>query len=137
MTHADACGSGHSEDCRLFGAGHAVHTIQARLVSRTSWGWRDGTVTAVRGRNVEICYLASAAELTCWHHLYPADRLPIGEPVRVHEEFGVLATPIGWLSVAISDGLGAVPPPADAWTWEAEMRPVIVDVMAGSAWEIR
>lgn len=124
-------------ECRLYVKGHAIHTIQARLATNSPWGWRDGIVSAAEGLEVKICYVESSHDVACWHHRDMAASLPQGTPVRVHEALGVLATPQGWLSTDISDGLGSVPTPLDAWTWAAETYPVIVDVVSGAAEEIR
>lgn len=113
--------------CRHCTPGHAIHWIQAKLVGKTPWGWRDGTVAAKDGKWITVAYL-DGGTARCWHHQDLGDEITVGMPVRLHEQFGVMTILSGMICVNCVEGLGAVPEPADPALWAAQMSPGIVDL---------
>ena len=59
--------------------------------------------------------------------------IPVGGPVRVHEEYYVIGGPFGWLNVVVRGGLGPVPAPSDPAAWAAEMTGGVQDLATGRA----
>ena len=117
--------------CEDYLPGHALHDLHLREVARRPWGWRAGTVAAVDGGTVVIAYV-DGGEATAWHH-EPLD-LPVGYPVRLHEELHALEAGPGVLNVAVSDGVGPVPAPADTEGWLRDHTPapvVVTDLSRG------
>ncbi len=117
--------------CSSYRAGHLAHWIQAKLVGRTPWGWRDGIVEECGGHTVRIRYLTQDATVVCWHHNDLSRQLRPGAPVRLHEEFHMLAIPRAWICVLVTDGLGRVPTPDNPELWNSEIVPGIVDLATG------
>lgn len=117
--------------CQSYGAGHNLHAIHARHVGRTPWGWRDGVVTAVAGVDVFVRYLEADHEVRLWHHRVLG--VTAGSLVRVHEQYYVLGGPFGWANVHVSDGLGALPQPAEPELWLVECVQPVVDLASGYA----
>lgn len=119
--------------CTDYRAGHNVHAIHAGRVGQTPWGWRDSVVVGLDGDEIVLACVGQHAELVVvWHHRPSlADGLTVGEPVRVHEEYGVLGTASGWFSVVVIGGLGPVPKPVEAMLWQPETSPGIVDLGTG------
>ncbi len=97
--------SGH---CQLYWAGHNTHWIHAKHIGRTPWGWRDAAVTGIDGRWLTVDYVLDSGTLRLWHHTALRAELPVGSPVRVHEQYYVLGSPLGWLNVIIEGGPGPV-----------------------------
>ena len=135
---ADSASSGprpcQTEDgtrCMSFHAGHNMHQIHARKVGQRPWGWRDGVIAALGpDGGLEVNYLGGG-RLMAWHHEDLRHLLAIGSPVRVHEEYYALGSPLGWLSLLISSGLGDIPNPADADSWLPETSAGIRDIATG------
>ena len=104
---------------------------------RPSWsvgrrgGWRDGIVEECGGHTVRIRYLTQDATVVCWHHNDLSRQLRPGAPVRLHEEFHMLAIPRAWICVLVTDGLGRVPTPDNPELWNSEIVPGIVDLATG------
>lgn len=117
--------------CGSYGAGHLMHWIHARHVGESPWGWRDGVISYVHGRWLEVSYVEDGY-VRVWHHEVLAD-LTAGTPVRVHERYHALGGPFGWLNVHAEGGLGDVPEPAEAWLWSDEMTSGVVDNSSGRA----
>ena len=122
-----------ADPCPSFRAGHNVHFIQARKAGQSPWGWRDAMVTGIGGLEVHLAYVAEDAEPVVWHHRSLGEQVSVGAPVRLHEEYFVLGTSIGWFSVVVRDGLGPVDQPEETSLWDADSSPGIVDVATGIA----
>ena len=121
-------------ECQSYRAGHNVHFIQARLTGQAPWGWRDATVTAIDGLTVNLAYVEAGTEIRLWHHRDLSSVLRIGSPVRLHEQYHVLGTPVGWLCVELLEGrLGAVPEPVDVEAWRSQQTPGVVNLQTGLA----
>ncbi|MCD6640176.1 MAG: hypothetical protein LT071_09715, partial [Nocardioides sp.] len=108
--------------CAVYRAGHLIHVIHARRIGQTPWGWRDGVVVEIEGQEFVLAYLEQDADpIVAWHHrpwLFAG--LTAGEPVRVHEEHGVVGTASGWFSAVITGGIGPVATPAEPGLWAPE-----------------
>ena len=117
--------------CPHFGPGHQVHFLHLRELGRRPWGWRAGTVAEVLGREVVVVAYLDGGTATLWHH-EALDHLPVGYPVRLHEELHALEAGAAVLNVALADGIGAVPAPedVDAWLREHHPAPVVVADLA-------
>lgn len=77
--------------CSSFAPGHAVHLIQARLVSATPAEWVDAIVTAVAtDGTVELHAVVDGARLTVWNGAGAAEAVTAGEPVALHARYHVL-----------------------------------------------
>ena len=115
--------------CGNFGDGHRTHPIRGRRAGETPWGWRDGVVASASGGRVVVRYLAEDGEVVAEHHR----TLPLtdGDPVRLHEQYRLLAGPDGWFCVALEGGLGPVPAPNAPDVWSPEANPGIVDLATG------
>jgi hypothetical protein len=127
---ADGCESGQ---CASYHAGHSIHFIQARKVGESPWGWRDGVVIGVDGLDATVAYLGEDATPSVWHHRSLSLYVEVGDPVRLHEQYGVLGCPSGWFSVAITGGLGPVAQPDAPGLWIAETTVGVVDLATGIA----
>lgn len=119
-------------DCQSFHPGHNMHWIHARHVGESPWGWRDGLVAAASVDGfVTIEYVLESGRVEGWHHSPVVARLSKGTPVRVHEGYRTLSSPMGWIHLLIRSGLGAVAEPEDADPWEAEVTGGVVDLATG------
>ena len=90
--------------CTSFAPGHALHLIQARLVSATPTGWVDGVVESIDGldRSLIVRDLAGGTH-QLWNGQGAADRIRVGEPVAVHARYHVLAAGTArWNVLALS-----------------------------------
>lgn len=79
------------EACTSYAPGHAVHLIQARVVSATPTEWLDAIVVdadATAG-TVELRTLDGASILV-WNGLGAAATVQTGEPVSFHSRYHVL-----------------------------------------------
>ena len=125
------CGPGA---CRQYSRGHDIHFIQLPLVLESPRGWRDGIVGAASGQTVSVHYLASrdaGAEPVLWHHESLTD-LAAGDPVRVHEQFGLLDLGARWVCVDIEQGAGPVGRPTSPDLWHGEGPHAVLDVATGT-----
>ena len=125
-------------NCGSFRPGHNMHVIPATRVGGTPWGWRDATVIEVEpnGRLV-MAYAGRATPLTAWHHVDLTAELWPGCVVEVHEQYGALAGPLGWISVKVKGGIGPVPAPRDVTPWLDQMTSGVVDLSTGRGIELR
>jgi hypothetical protein len=83
-------------------AGYQLHPIQRRAAIATPSQWRDALVVgATASGTITVYDLASDTTDTLWHFADLTDVLPVGEPVSVHEEYGVLAIGERYFSVAV------------------------------------
>lgn len=79
-------------DCRSDRPGHGLHTMQERLAATTASKWVDAIVL-----EVESDGFATVAEFVgdgvrrVWHHDAFSGALEAGEPVALHDLYGVLA----------------------------------------------
>ena len=123
--------TGHPAMCHIYGEGHVVHHIQARIVGSRPWGWRDGIVTSISGHDLNVRYLSADGSVSCWHHRNLSVELTVGRPVRVNEGQALLDIGRGWISVRTEGGLGAITEPADPELWVSEFNTTIADLHAG------
>ncbi|CAN7256076.1 hypothetical protein LJR045_001125 [Microbacterium sp. LjRoot45] len=80
------CMCAHGGACSSFAPGHAVHLIQARLVSATPAQWEDAIVTTVErsaGRIV-LHRLEDGADVELWNGAGIVDAVVPGSPVAYH-----------------------------------------------------
>lgn len=136
MSHRDgsasACILGSYDCCQSFHPGHNMHWIHARHVGESPWGWRDGVVSAADAAGfVAVEYVLESGRVEAWHHSRIVGNLAKGKPVRVHEGYRTLSSPMGWIHLLISSGLGAVPEPAHTDPWVAEVTGGVVDLATG------
>jgi hypothetical protein len=83
-------------------AGYQLHPIQRLAAIATASQWRDALVVEATATGTITVYdLASDSTRTLWHFADLTEILPAGEPVSVHEEYGVLAIGERHLSVSI------------------------------------
>lgn len=116
-----------------YGPGHHLHWIHANQLRNHPWGWRAGVVRTCDGREAVVDYVFEPGSCVLWHD-FDLQGVAAGTPVRVHEQLHALELPGAWLNVALRDGIGPVPTPAEPGLWRAEAGPVpIVDVARGAA----
>ncbi|MCT9819877.1 hypothetical protein N3K63_06195 [Microbacterium sp. W1N] len=78
--------------CSSFAPGHAVHLIQARLVSATPTEWVDAIVGAVRDDRTIVLHTVEHGErIELWNGAGAAEHLRAGTPVAFHPRYHVLA----------------------------------------------
>lgn len=90
------------EDCSSYAPGHAMHLIQARLVSATPSEWTDALVTAVDADAgvVNLQRFDDGARLEIWTAA-PLDLVVPGSPVAVHVRYHALAVGRQRLNIAV------------------------------------
>jgi hypothetical protein len=95
----------HGGSCTAFAPGHAVHLIQARLVSATPSEWVDAVVRSADPATGEIVVddVHDGARRRLWNAGAALGSVSSGEPVAVHRRYGVLAARGGRFSVAVLD----------------------------------
>lgn len=129
------CVGNEPGECHSYKPGHALHSIQARLLGEQPWGWRDGTVTCLEwssdGCTIGVDYIAVPRPWAGWHHRDLTSRLRVGDPVRIHEGLSALQAGRILACIRTIEGLGTVPEPDDVELWRGEGRAVIVDVAQG------
>jgi len=76
--------------CSSFAAGHAVHLIQARLVSATPTEWVDAIVTDVDADGVVELVSLDGATVHLWNGAGATDILTEGAPVAFHPRYHAL-----------------------------------------------
>ena len=75
--------------CSSFAPGHAVHLIQARLVSATSSEWADAiVVSAGPDGTLTLADFADGTRITVWNGAGAADEVVAGDPVAYHPREG-------------------------------------------------
>jgi hypothetical protein len=78
--------------CSSFAAGHAVHLIQARLVSATPAEWVDAIVTSVDPEGALVLHsLADDARIDLWNGAGVVDTVAVGTPVAYHPRYHALS----------------------------------------------
>lgn len=118
--------------CQAYWPGHNLHWIHARKIGESPWGWRDGVVSDCSTDGfVTIQYALELGRVEAWHHDAVIGELEDGTPVRVHEGFYALSSPMGWFNLLISSGLEAVPEPQDKGPWQPEVTGGVVDLATG------
>lgn len=85
------CASGGR--CTSFAPGHAVHLIQARLVSATPTEWVDALVTFSDAQRGEIVLhtLGEGARIEVWNGAGAGNAVTVGAPVAYHPRYHVLS----------------------------------------------
>jgi len=111
-----------------------MHFIQAGLIRRMPWGWRDGVVRGAGeddwdGTTV-VDYLDGSGEAEIWHHLDPSLVAP-GSPVRLHERYHAVQAGRVVLNVLMVRGVGPVPEPAEPELWAGEGEAIFVNLATG------
>lgn len=77
--------------CTSFAPGHAVHLIQARLVSATPTEWVDAIVVATdAGAGTVSLHTLDGEAIEVWNGLGAASTVETGEPVSFHPRYHVL-----------------------------------------------
>ncbi len=131
-TRSSACRHAGQGLCQAYGPGHNLHSIHARKIGESPWGWRDGVVVEATNQGfVTIEYALEPGRVEAWHHDPVVGKLPTGSPVRVHEGFYVLSSALGWVNLLVSSGLGAVPTPDETDLWQGEVTGGVVDLSTG------
>lgn len=78
--------------CSSFEPGHAVHLIQARLVSATPSEWVDAIVARVdHDGTLVIRRFADDAAIALWNGAGAAEALTPGAPVAYHPRYHALS----------------------------------------------
>lgn len=81
----------HGDACSSFAPGHAVHLIQARLVSATPAEWVDALVIAAEPEHGTIELLSLDGDrLVLWNGLGAASTVETGTPVSFHPRYHTL-----------------------------------------------
>ena len=82
----------HGRACSSFAPGHAVHLIQARLVSATPGEWVDATVTtADAAEGSVLVHTLDGQAIALWNGAGAAAQLEPGTPVAYHPRYHVLS----------------------------------------------
>jgi hypothetical protein len=91
----------HARMCADGLPGHELTFMRLRLAGAARRGWVDAVVRRVThdGR-LELEPWNGGAPFTVWHHADLTATLPVGSPVAVHAEYGVLASGSARISVA-------------------------------------
>ena len=131
------CILGGNGFCQSYHPGHNVHVIHAGKVGESPWGWRDGVVTSVEASGwLTVEYTSEGGRVEAWHHQDLVAELPVGTPVRVHEQWRMLASPEAWLHLSIAAGPGPVEKPAFVELWDDQVTYGVVDLSTGRAVEV-
>ena len=78
--------------CRSDRPGHRLHAMQDRLASTTTTKWVDAFVIGVDAEGfATLEELGGGAVRRVWHHDAFQGVLHVGEPVALHDVYGVLA----------------------------------------------
>ncbi len=78
--------------CSSFAPGHAVHLIQARLVSATPSEWLDALVSTTDAADgTLVAHTLDGRVLTLWNGAGAAEQVEPGVPVAFHARYHVLA----------------------------------------------
>ena len=86
------CMCAHGRACSSFAPGHAVHLIQARLVSATPSEWVDAIVTtADTAEGTLLLHTLDGRALALWNGSGAAAVVTAGAPVAYHERYHTLA----------------------------------------------
>ncbi|MFT3798754.1 hypothetical protein [Microbacterium sp.] len=89
------CMCAHGQACSSFAPGHAVHLIQARLVSATPGEWVDAIVTATDAAGTALVHTLDGAPVELWNGAWaaaqPTAELAAGAPVAYHPRYHVLS----------------------------------------------
>jgi hypothetical protein len=85
-----------------FEAGYQLHPIQRLAAIATPSQWRDALVVGTTASGTITVYdVAADSTRTLWHFADLSEILAVGEPVSVHDEYGVLAIGERYLSVSV------------------------------------
>jgi len=84
-----------------FETGYELNPIQRLAAVATASHWRDVVVTAVSADGlIELVDLDTQAASRAWH--YESTGVSVGEPVSLHDQYGVLAVGRALFSVRVS-----------------------------------
>ena len=102
----------HGQRCSVFGPGHAVHLIQARLASATPSEWTDAIIEGVDAGEgtVSLRPVDGGTTVAVWNAAGAARAAHVGTPVALHRRYHVLAIGNRWFNVApLPSGADAEP----------------------------
>ena len=86
------CMCAQGGDCSSYAPGHAVHLIQARLVSATPGEWVDAIVTTTDATEGSLLlHTLDGAPVALWSGAGAADHLAVGTPVAFHPRYHALS----------------------------------------------
>lgn len=86
------CMCAHRAACSSFAPGHAVHLIQARLVSATPGEWVDAIVTSADAAEGSLLvHTLDGRPVALWNGAGAAGHLVPGTPVALHERYHALS----------------------------------------------
>nr|WP_206686595.1 MULTISPECIES: hypothetical protein [Microbacterium] len=77
--------------CSSFAPGHAVHLIQARLVSATPAEWVDATVSEHHEDGTLVLHTLDGERIELWNGAGAAGTVRSGEPVALHSRYHALS----------------------------------------------
>jgi hypothetical protein len=78
--------------CSSFAPGHAVHLIQARLVSATASEWVDAIVESVHADgSIVLRRFADDVRVAVWNGAGAAEAVASGAPVAYHPRYHALS----------------------------------------------
>ncbi|MGB4777703.1 hypothetical protein [Microbacterium sp.] len=78
--------------CSSFAPGHAVHLIQARLVSATPAEWVDAIVTTTDADEGSIVlHTLDGSTVALWNGAGASSAVTVGTPVAYHPRYHVLS----------------------------------------------
>lgn len=79
-------------ECLSERPGHGLHPMQARLATVAASKWIDAIVVAIDADGfATLAELGGSGEHRVWHHDAFGGELAAGDPVALHELYGVLA----------------------------------------------
>lgn len=88
----ESCMCGHGGACSSFAPGHAVHLIQARLVSATAAEWIDAIVTEVdEHAGTVLLHTLDGATIALWNGAGATGAVVPGTPVAYHRRYHALS----------------------------------------------
>jgi len=86
-----ACMCARGGACSTFAPGHAVHLIQARLVSATPAEWVDVLVGERHDDGTVIVHTLEGERIELWNGAGASDAVQPGAPVAFHPRYHVLS----------------------------------------------
>ena len=132
-TISECTGTERGRSCRSHRPGHRLPSLHVKLLRRSPWGWRAGTVTAVDGDGwLTVEVPAEAGVVRGWHHHDLRDDVRPGDEVQVHERHSALAGRFGALSLLVASGIGPVPDPVPLEVWGDPAGATVIDLRTGT-----
>lgn len=81
-----------SERSSAFRPGFELHPITARAAAATPGRWRDAVVVSAHAEGtIEVADMFDGRITRLWNYLDHSALLATGEPVALHDQYGVLA----------------------------------------------